>query len=670
MANMTLTEKREYINSLAFTELRKARKGYVCPICGNGSGSDGTGIEPSKQTGLFTCWKGCFKGKDYLDILKIKHGTTNEQDIFRTYGLNGDNAPYSPVNGSGSNVRHSDGNYTPENKNATEGVTMDFTEYYERAHKTLIAGGAGFTYLERRGITRESMERFNLGFDPNWKNPAIENAPTSPRVIVPRSNTSYLARCIDEKNRYGKMIAGNVVLFHADRLQDAGKYGVVFVVEGEFDAIAIEQQGFAAIGLGSTSNIDLFFHAVQKNRPSGAFILALDNDDAGKKAQQTLSERLESLHIPFYTADVCELYGEHKDAAESVRADKDGFIMRLGDSYGEFLQYQQAQSIQEQSQQEEREERTPAGFIDQFLKTVQTHRYEPISTEIPELDKKLCGGLLRQSLVMIGAAPGAGKTAFAQQVFEGIAKSGRKVLFINLEMSREQLIARSLSRIAFGMKKKIAATEVLRGYDWTAEQRQTVTEAAGVFRDISDRIVYNPDDVTTDVDKILEYLAKEAADAERAGEDAPFVVLDYLQLLTGNAREDVKDTIKRAVFGLKKYAIDHDSIVFCVLATNRESNRAGTVTLESGRDTSAIEYSADLFLGLSLTAVENAKPKDKEQAAENAMQQEVRQVTLKVLKSRMSPVGANLNMNFHAAYSTFHIAAQGYRDEAEAIPEF
>ena len=41
--------------------LKKARRGYVCPICGNGSGEDGTGAKISKDGTRLLCGK-CQRG--------------------------------------------------------------------------------------------------------------------------------------------------------------------------------------------------------------------------------------------------------------------------------------------------------------------------------------------------------------------------------------------------------------------------------------------------------------------------------------------------------------------------------------------------------------------------------------------------------------------------------
>lgn len=646
---MTRQEKRDYINSLAEIELKPAKKkGFICPICGNGTGAKGTGITRIAGTNLYSCFgkANCFEGKDYLDILKLKHKAAKEDEIFAMYGLDGSESAPEPRRDTQKANGYKN---IPKKQNASERVSDDFKAYYENAHKSLLSSDAAIKYLESRGISLDSIVEFNIGYDPAWINPANQAAKSSERIIIPRSDSSYLARALHNGD-YSKMSAGRSCLFNAHRFEDAGKYGFVCVVEGELDAIALEQLGFAAIGLCSTSGKDRFIQAAKEAKAGAFYVLALDNDKAGGLAQSYIAEKLSLMGISYIDADRAALYGEHNDPAQTAKEDKTGFIERMGQIYSRVLQIKQEMKEAEQLQEELRNERTSTGILENFLEVVQTNRFEPISTEFPALDRKLGGGFLKQSLVMLAAAPAAGKTAFAQQIFEGIAQNGdRNVLFINLEMSREQLMARSLSRIAYGMGERITAPEILQGYQWTNQQKNIVYNAAEVFKDVSSGIVYNPDDITPDIDSILDYIEREAESAERSGSPAPIVVIDYLQLLAGKPKEDIQDSIKRALFGLKKYAISHDTIVFCILASNRESNKSGKITLESGRDTSAIEYTADVFLGLYYEDAENldAQPRD---------------IVLDVLKSRFSGLG-KMKLKFYSAYSTF-IAV----DTAHSLP--
>ena len=71
-----LEVKRHYADYLKPANNIGGRPSYVCPICGNGSGSDGDGIRSnpkSKKPGGLICFKCGFKG-DILDLLQQTTG--------------------------------------------------------------------------------------------------------------------------------------------------------------------------------------------------------------------------------------------------------------------------------------------------------------------------------------------------------------------------------------------------------------------------------------------------------------------------------------------------------------------------------------------------------------------------------------------------------------------
>ena len=66
-------------SALRFLKPDKSGKGYVCPICGSGSGKHGTGII-TKDGVHFTCWRGCYTSKDIIDIIGLKYGVTGYKE--------------------------------------------------------------------------------------------------------------------------------------------------------------------------------------------------------------------------------------------------------------------------------------------------------------------------------------------------------------------------------------------------------------------------------------------------------------------------------------------------------------------------------------------------------------------------------------------------------------
>lgn len=306
-------------------------------------------------------------------------------------------------------------------------------------------------------------------------------------------------------------------------------------------------------------------------------------------------------------------------------------------------------------------------LFDRFFDTIQTERFKPIPTGIEELDSLLGGGILRHSLLILSAAPGTGKTTVAQQIFEAMAAHGTDVIFLNLEMSREQLLARSLSRIIHKQGRNMTAAQVLKGYAWTEFQKQYVTAAAKEYRDtIAPRMQYNPERCSTNLESIRSTLSAAGQKARAAGKPGPVCVLDYLHLVTTEKREEQAEILKKSVAMLKEYAREYDTFVFAISASNRDSNKKGKQALDSARDSSAIEYTADYQLGLNYRAFtehltrpngERYSPDDPDDLDE-LQNQTPRQMTIQVLKNRMNASGGKIFLDFDAANSVFTFAGR------------
>ena len=69
-------------HSTQFFSWDNKNKGYICPICGSGSGKNGTGI--TTRDGIhFTCWVGCFTNKDIFDIVGLQYGLSSFREKFQ-----------------------------------------------------------------------------------------------------------------------------------------------------------------------------------------------------------------------------------------------------------------------------------------------------------------------------------------------------------------------------------------------------------------------------------------------------------------------------------------------------------------------------------------------------------------------------------------------------------
>ncbi len=618
---MTRDQARQEVRSRYAEYLKPARKRdtYICPLCGNGTGSTGDGIavDPHGDRQHLKCFKCGFYG-DIIELYEQEHGCSVADafnGLYSYFGLQVEGSTSQPQRKSAD--RKATPKTTPASGSASTEQSPpadDFTAQYAEWHNSLLHDSEALTYLEGRGISRVTIDRFNMGFCREWSHPLTPQY-KSPRIIIPRSSSGYTARRIDGETQYKYQVVGKQGdLFNATALDAKNKSFPVVVVEGEFDAAAITQLGYDyVIGLGSASNRRQFVTIAQRINPAATYILALDNDEnrAGEDAQKELEGLMKTAGLDYISVAPKELYGNYKDAADAAAHDIE-FSRRLR-GYVDQGYYQRRNK--EQEVQVEVYYRSGPGMVDSFLKEVKGEKYKPLSTGIKAIDAAIGGGFYRQTIVMLGAAPGMGKTALVSQICESMAKTGAAdVLYINLEMSREQLLARSLARISYLKGHKgISATDILQGYRWTADTEKVVYEAASEYKaTVAQHLLYNPGEDTTDLDAVLRKMEEEK---KRLGH-APIVAIDYLQLLTGHTAdgrdEDAVATIKRAVQRLKEYAIKENTTVIIITANNRTSMATGDSDLNSGRDTSNIEYGADCHLGLVYTAIAEGEKDIKE----------------------------------------------------------
>ncbi len=612
---------------------------YVCPLCGSGTGAKHTGAfaVDNRSGERWKCFS-CDRSGDIFDLcaayenISLPDATKRIIDLYGkgTILKSGSAAPAKPAREAVQEER----------------PAHDFSADIER-FASALPGSVGEAYLNGRGFTRPTMQRFKLGYN------AVHNS-----IVIPYNpqGTYYLERSIKEKSFYkpNRNLAGSEPVFNAAALYNSD---VVFVTESPLCAISIMQEGGAAVAIGGTGKFKLINQL--KSKPTDAIlVLCLDNDDAGRGTAEELDKELTALDV-FHVDGITAIMGEAAPDSPDYRKDPNEVLQKGGADLADAVAYVAEEARKErqfylQEQEAEHEQRTGAGMMDAFLQAVQTEKYKPMPTGISDIDRALFGGFMRQQLVMLGAAPGAGKTALAQWIFEGMAAQGvTSCIYLNLEMSREQILARSLSRIAKRQGFNINAVQILKGYQWTVEQADAVYRAAKEYKErIATGMIYNPPEITADLDTIISYIELEAQRAEKQGQAAPCVVLDYLQLLTGQPREDAASVIKRAVMLFKGYAVRHNTLVLMIIAHNRNANSTGAVSMEAARDTSAIEYSADLQLALTFTKClkrDGQKPK----SPEDLSPEEQHYITLRIVKGRFGGRGTDVDLYFDGETMTY-----------------
>ena len=661
-----LDSLKPFLRAYVETVTQPRRNGmFNCPLCDSGTGAEKTpAFKLYEDTNRYYCFS-CKAQGDIFDL----YAAVNRCDL--SEATRAIVAMYGSPTTARSSAREDFRPMEPRNTKPAEAIQQQPAQLHDYAdaiarYAAAVTGSPAESYLQGRGLTLDTIKRFQLGY----------NAQRQTVTIPYNPQGSYYGQRSVKPNadrKHDNLTGVAIPLFNPAALYSAD---VCFVVESPLCAISITQEGGAAVAISGTSGGKRLFEQLKKKPTDAALVLCFDNDPPGRKATEDIGAELQKSFDVFVVDGTAAIMGDVTDpAAADYRKDPNDVLQHSG---AEALRTAIAETVEEtrharaaaaQEADAERQQRTGAGMVDAFLEAIQTRKYEPMPTGIRDIDRAIGGGFIRQQLILLGAAPGAGKTALAQWLFEGMAKRGTDCVYLNLEMSREQVLARSFARIAAKNGKTIKTTDVLQGYKWTDEQRTAIMEAAEEYkRDIAPHMIYNPDGVSANLDAILDYIEKEAQRAEKAGTAAPVCVLDYLQLISGEPREDAATVIKRAVSGLKGYAVRHNTLVFVIIAHNRESNKTGVATMEAGRDTSALEYSADLQLALVYTKClkrdDNPKPLSPDDLDEN----DKRFITLKVTKGRFGGAGRFADLHFNGETMTYSQLATDFVEVNEATP--
>ncbi len=306
-----------------------------------------------------------------------------------------------------------------------------------------------------------------------------------------------------------------------------------------------------------------------------------------------------------------------------------------------------------------------------------------VSTGFRHLDEQIDGGL-RAGLYVIGAISSLGKTSFCVQVADQIAKAGKPVLFVSLEMAREELVAKIVSRLTYeishanGNRNRDAKTtiKVLNTHEhkhYTETEQATIKKALDELEARGDKLVImeGMGDVTV---KRIKAKAKQVEKLYRA---APVVIVDYMQILAPEASYKGltdKQATDKNVLELKRLSRDLDTPVIAISSFNRD-NYNEPVSLASFKESGAIEYTADVLLGLQLAGMDydkSEKPTERagrinrlrESADLNGKRGKAQDLELKILKNRNGSRGS-LRLEFVPMFNSFKDVGNGKHDTYE-----
>lgn len=663
-----------------------------CPFCGHKDCFDILPPSAKNKFESFDC-KSCDKKGSIIDYYCLENNLNadNKSDLSKAINqlciIGGIENKYSKpskmaevTSSDGGKILKSEVTKQYENKFEDKRVVYDFTNIAEKLHQQLLQDQQGMNYFLERGFTEETIKKFKLGYNPLGFNDAFKDIsdlhlmgslaecytyfiPTFDNegkctYILPRLNQNILNQKLQSKELYETDERGNkrkysktmnlrnvpTTFFNFD---EAMKDNVVFITEGWGDALSLQELGSSSIALNSVSNVNKFIKDIQKIKDYQGkyYVIALDNDEAGANARNKLEEELKKLKCK-----VKHLYpkGEGiKDINDMLVNNTIDLIESIGTITGDI-----------QQEKEEILKKDSCYFhldstINKFI--MNKNRVIP-STGYKCFDDALGGGLFN-SLYVVGGVTGLGKTSIVLNIIENLAKQNLDVLFISLEMSREELIAKSMARnvrevtdIRYKKARYLTQKDIERGNFDTSDSN--FQKALLNYKEASKHIFIKEANYNYNTEKIREDIINH----KMLKGKPPILVLDYLQVLP--CLKDYSDDKKNIDFNiteLKRISREFDIPVLVVSSINREFYKK-QIDFNAFKSSGNIEFTADVVVGLQYSFMENiGNMKDneiidlyKEEKIKNP-----RSVQTVILKNRNGSIGKSTNFLYEPQYNYF-----------------
>lgn len=279
---------------------------YDCPICGSGTKEKGT---PAFHiTGQRWQCFACNSGGDIFDLVAAIEGLKKER-FPRLY-----NRTVSRLRPFLSEEYSRDRNNDTELTYQTDRPAEDCEEYLQKCYENV----GQTSYFTDRGLSDQTIGRFKLGYD------TVKRVVTVPynldfKGYVQRSTWS------DDKKYYKH---GND-LFNKEALY-FGENKYIFVVEGQIDALSIEEVGYDAVALGGVNEVTKLVDLLHERQCKKTLIIALDNDAAGKRATGKFLQEIADKEVNCKYMIDSRFYKNFKDANEYLVADREELARRCG----------------------------------------------------------------------------------------------------------------------------------------------------------------------------------------------------------------------------------------------------------------------------------------------------------------------------------------------------
>jgi len=270
------------------------------------------------------------------------------------------------------------------------------------------------------------------------------------------------------------------------------------------------------------------------------------------------------------------------------------------------------------------------------------------------------------------------------QIADQIAQRGEDVLIFSLEMAKNELIAKSVSRLTFIKDKEINKTtanaKTTRGIltgtryaDYSETETSLIASSIQTYSEYGSHII-----IAEGMGNIgIAEIKAKVEQVKRIRGKAPVVLIDYLQIIApADIRATDKQNTDKAVTELKLLSRDYNIPVIGISSFNRD-NYTAPVNLASFKESGAIEYSSDVLIGLQYLGMdfqegERADSRDKrireliKEAIKEGQRGNFQKIQIKILKNRNGSKGDTV-IRFYPMFNYFLEEAGDQTEEARKV---
>jgi archaellum biogenesis ATPase FlaH len=436
-----------------------------------------------------------------------------------------------------------------------------------------------------RGLSDATIERHQLGWAPSEDDTALYRRLKAGGHAVPTMLSTGLV--VERNGRIKDFLQGQVTLpYHVQgqvvliRGKDMhGKYvsppgqqarlfnvdaaydeDVIFLCEGEFDALVLAQIGYPSVACPGASvwqpswNVSLD-HANQVR-------VLFDPDDAGRagavKVKDKLGAKARILELPV------------PDGAEPKEVDPSYLVVHEGWGRVEFDGVVTAAFAKS----------TLLVSVDEaLLEWAEIQDAEGIKFGFDELDWALKPGLLPGQVAVVLAKTNSGKTLTLLNMFHRmrLSQPDLKILFVSLEQTRGDWMER--------------ARRIWNFYNLSSTPDQVSRGTVAFWRSNLELV---------DKNRVSESELLTACDEfeARQGQPPDLLAVDYLGYFAAGFRGERYERTSDAIMTLKAVAKERRIATIAPHQVNRTGNFGMELEIDQARDSGAVEETADFIFGL------------------------------------------------------------------------